>query len=76
MPDVSHGRKVFRYSQARVLIALGIHSLGGIYYLDLLSRSIFVRLIPRYTLSCSIRMSLALSPFKFRPYGRPRLSIA
>ena len=38
MPDVSHGRKVFRYSQARVLIALGIHSLGGISYRgDLLS---------------------------------------
>ena len=33
MPDVSHGGKVFRCSQARVLIALGIHSLEG----DLLS---------------------------------------
>ena len=42
MPDVSHGRKVFRCSQTRVLIALGIHSLEGIsigisYRGDLLS---------------------------------------
>jgi hypothetical protein len=42
MPDVSHGRKVFRCSQARVLIARGIHSLEEIsigisYRGDLLS---------------------------------------
>lgn len=42
MPDASHGRKVFRCSQARVLFALGIHSLEGIsigvsYRGDLLS---------------------------------------
>lgn len=56
MPDVSHGRRVFRCSQARVLIALGIHSLKGIsigisYRGDLLSGLVIALIIRSLDLS-------------------------
>lgn len=85
MPDVSHGREVFRCSQARVLIARGIHSLEEIsigisYRGDLLSglavALIICSLNSSLCASCSIRISLPFSPIRFRPYGRPRLLIA
>ena len=40
MPDVSHGRKVFRCSQARVLIALIIRSLDLSQYTQLFDSDI------------------------------------